>query len=1311
MSTTLTPPSALGIDKLYFVQTGLDCPNPASKDYISYSEYEHRPEPGRFNTVPSPVTRTVTITGVRIVWDRNNTSGLNDFQGPTEFDAPSNIRTLEIIADEVVISRPLRFPRTNVIIRARILRFEGDGCINTTPLPYTTRPIAKKSDQNQPLDQEGKSLGHGADGLDGERAGDIDLFVGTITDAAWHPSLLEMQKVLNQWSHANPDDSYIEAPRRQLQGQLAGEIAKLPRRFICQGSNGQKSERGGLAIREPREKESDGIQVIVTLDNLRKFIKDTFRTEEDVWRWPSKGGENYHADSMPCADLFNKGQVLFVRLVAYNDSVAVMSSTQVFFPGGQAQNNSLWGNVMMRAASKDIPSIDRFDVNEWRLRPRSGADAYASGRATKGGDGGNVTSHLLSTDIQTICLTDVLSGGEGADSPAVQGEIPPMGLGPYYWVNIVLVRWDPLVNSDRRPDYKLCDVSPKQGTGTAALKKGDTGKPGQAITKAETNASWIHPIAVEAVLRCARDMYRFEYRKQALEFIDPYMKELDSLRVRQTLHPDLERAYIEMQVLRTHTANNVDYFGNPVGWVPRLSASTNFGVWLGFRQTAIHLLYFTRRMQTDWTNLENAKRAVEETAKTLRTEMQEAWSALPQAYNSMADATNSLKNVSIACKELELEVEDVRQEATKQAAGDIAEQQAFKAACQIVGGLLKIVPVGQPIVGGVGSLVDLAAEFDWTKPNPLEGTSKLFDDLSAQTTTFLDANSDSIQAHAQSDLKKKIDDATGQIDEYDKNLKLLQESSEKLIAETNQQIEEKKTVLNNAAAANKKAIEGEIAKLQLQARVLQESLIHLTDTTEDPAVRGLNRRVRATEDELKNYDQAREKLAEELEATIAKKTLEIQSATKEKKDALQKDISGQTALKETLKGDVESLKKKKEKREEQTTKLIEQVKRTTQGLAGIGKGVVTMMSHVEPGDPRVVELRDRMLASGKFKARYQKLLNSVDLLNQQKSEVLGRFSQAQQLIGILNLQIARNVAELCALSNQRQFIGGALDCSVKQYLAGIERRAQERLIWAQYHFVKAFQYEYLKDVKPDFYNIEKLVQKLEKLATTAGADKPQLIDEEKFQEIADTVFKEQINELTKDIVDNRQHYKLAEGIKAPVELSAPKLEELLQKGHVTFNLVSDMDLYTKELPKARIKSLILKELEAEIGDSQLRRIELEFVHSGMSILRDSGGQGKYYFFQKGPDDDPISWRAIWSRSFKKDEWTEEISNPEPVVKEGGETEAVVKHALENLSTREYWPGYLSDITLWLNKGHFEALKGKITAIKTLRFEVEVVSGS
>ena len=105
-------------------------------------------------------SRTVRIIGETVELEDGHANGLAEFFGPND------IRSIEIIAERVIVRDVMIAKQTDLTIYARELAFEDDGKFVTTPQIKTTSP---------------GTSGNGSNGLD---AGDITLHVGEIiTDA------------------------------------------------------------------------------------------------------------------------------------------------------------------------------------------------------------------------------------------------------------------------------------------------------------------------------------------------------------------------------------------------------------------------------------------------------------------------------------------------------------------------------------------------------------------------------------------------------------------------------------------------------------------------------------------------------------------------------------------------------------------------------------------------------------------------------------------------------------------------------------------------------------------------------------------------------------------------------------------------------------------------------------------------------------------------------------------------------------------------------------------------------------------------
>jgi hypothetical protein len=183
----LTPPSEIQFDEGWYLNKYPDVDEavknklkPSAQDHFIRNGYYEGRKPremtdderqgllGSFNGMPRSVLKKVTISGMTIKFDSSlrKTSRLELMLGRED------IREIEIIADRVLVAKPVRFPQSNVVIRARELEFQAEGCIDTTPKFYEKRA------KDVTYDAKNKSFERGEAGKHGDNAGNITLLVG-----------------------------------------------------------------------------------------------------------------------------------------------------------------------------------------------------------------------------------------------------------------------------------------------------------------------------------------------------------------------------------------------------------------------------------------------------------------------------------------------------------------------------------------------------------------------------------------------------------------------------------------------------------------------------------------------------------------------------------------------------------------------------------------------------------------------------------------------------------------------------------------------------------------------------------------------------------------------------------------------------------------------------------------------------------------------------------------------------------------------------------------------------------------------------
>src|SRR5262249_50621545 len=106
------------------------------------------------------------------------------------------------------------------------------------------------------------------------------------------------------------------------------------------------------------------------------------------------------------------------------------------------------------------------------------------------------------------------------------------------------------------------------------------------------SGGWLHPLAVAAVLKRARDLYLNEHVLEAQLLLSLYADALEHVNNDVPMFASLlNQQRLEIAVLLQRISANLDYFGNPPGWVPSLSLEVGISAFRNDIKTAIPILY------------------------------------------------------------------------------------------------------------------------------------------------------------------------------------------------------------------------------------------------------------------------------------------------------------------------------------------------------------------------------------------------------------------------------------------------------------------------------------------------------------------------------------------------------------------------------------------------------------------------------------------------------------------------------------------------------------------------------------------------
>ena len=237
---------------------------------------------------------------------------------------------------------------------------------------------------------------------------------------------------------------------------------------------------------------------------------------------------------------------------------------------GIAGKNVKGGNQI---ASQRGKAATAAELAAWRkiIAPQRG------GQGGNGGDAGGLTSTLPAAG--DVARRNV---GRGGRTPSASG-----GMVVYY-NGTRLVR-EHGVSKESRPA-----VEPGKVPEFVELK-GPDGDPGA------------HPEVLRAIVNRVRDLYIGGHIEEAREFC------IDTLpwagNVAFPKDPDLEFAFRvhrgELLTLAERLADDLDYFGNPPGWVPRLSLEANYAVYAGEAEASVRMMFLSYWLTQVWAERED----------------------------------------------------------------------------------------------------------------------------------------------------------------------------------------------------------------------------------------------------------------------------------------------------------------------------------------------------------------------------------------------------------------------------------------------------------------------------------------------------------------------------------------------------------------------------------------------------------------------------------------------------------------------------------------------------------------------------------
>jgi hypothetical protein len=408
-------------------------------------------------------------------------------------------------------------------------------------------------------------------------------------------------------------------------------------------------------------------------------------------------------------------------------------------------NTCTFGIPIMVLPDRPVGGITTF--------PTSGTNATPSGKPGKGGAGG-----VLKTTLPNIAgYTNV--------NPGTAGRTPPQRLGiwksqytggaagwPNKWLKIkahycteAAVWVTDSYNNHGGPTIAGNNASVVQPDTPSA---GDYG----SVVNQGSRFGWIDPVLMDLLIHRAKDLYLNGQLQEAQNRMEDLSSSLAAY-MAQWPTPvndgmrDLRKMYEQIKTYLHQISNNLDYYGNPAGWVPMLSFEVNTTLFDNEVDRAIDMLYLAHWIGKTNANQTQKQNALKELAKQLKDEIDRARLDFDGAMTNLGTLKIRAAEIRQNMDQQMLSLQALENQLKMQAA--INKQTPWwKTGLKMAAVMCKVIPLVQPAAGYIGTGMEMAANFDPDKPydTVMQGTklvdlmvSNELDTMTAAITAAVDA--------------------------------------------------------------------------------------------------------------------------------------------------------------------------------------------------------------------------------------------------------------------------------------------------------------------------------------------------------------------------------------------------------------------------------------------------------------------------------------------------------------------------------------------------------------------------------------------
>ena len=809
-----------------------------------------------------------------------------------------------------------------------------------------------------------------------------------------------------------------------------------------------------------------------------------------------------------------------------------------------------------------------------------GPDAIASG---DGGNGGNAGNLIIYDHNHVGKAFDVqIEGGRGGESMDIASHEPTKD-STYYHIKLVVYHqdvnyWGNKEHLKLNPSVEITEKLKAQPGRAAKGKDGSRGSKGDYLKPSYESDYWLQSELLEVMLGFAKTHFRDGERNKSKWILDYYFAGIQNMPEQYKSDMRMASLVKEVELYDRRLRQNLDYYGYPPGWIPRLSALSNLKILDSSRRDLAQLIYFAKTLleQDDANKLEieNLEWAVSELKESMDAERK----SIIAAYDALPTIKDELLQIESRVADQLTSLRFLKSKILKEIKEKADAQTLFTGAFEIAAGICTLIPVGQPYVGAVGSVLSQIGKIDIDAENPLKEGLNFASGLSGELSTFITDNKGKISADATSSLTKEIKSGTKELNSFEDQIQIVKADQEAA----------KDAVVN-------KFTDQELAIIHEKVRVIEN-------------ISGSENALSYSEDYvaiIQNLDSLESDIqsSKEIREDEKKRLTTHLSELKQEKKELKKRLGEQ--------------KKKKTAIEKNITSAATKLQGFTEGVSGLSSTIQNMMVEFDPDSPEVKAKFEKILSSD-YKDDFEDIMNEIEELNQLKLPLVDKLLWYEQRISQGVQRINNSLIQWSVLNRQRvESIEYGLLPTSRSILKRMVEESWALLMLECYYITKSYQYRFLRRIDPLQHGLKKLFDDIIKFSKGVN---PTSMDEDTFNDVFEKVLKSQFTRLGTSLLTDTQS--------GGGKIRMPSMTVTIRK--------SDHDIHgnsiLQQFNKRGRASFYLHQIESgksgtqnwkfyRIMDIEFLGIELEDVessfdfgirHSGESIVKDQHGV-PYYF--------------------------------------------------------------------------------------------------